>query len=1192
MDFPTQPTQRLAALELQGYKSFATKTRFEFAPTVTAVVGPNGSGKSNIADAIRWVLGEQSYSLLRGRKTEDMIFNGSESRPRAGMASATITFDNSDGWLPIEFSEVTVSRRAYRDGQNEYILNGQRVRLRDVEALLAESGLAQRTYTIIGQGLVDAVLALKAEDRRKIFEEAAGIGLHRSRREEAVRRLLTTQRNLERVADIMAELKPRLRSLERQAKHAEAYHQVRKDLLAALRIWYGYHWYQGQSTLQEAEEEARVAQSARDSILKSQELHNRELGEARQKTAAMRVENRELEVEIVEARTAKESAARELAVIEARAKWLEDQESLLQEEIRSSQQSLVEAEGHLRSIIDEEARLQERASELQGELEQLRSDSDSQEDELQSAAQFREKVQKDAVAKASYEALQARLIELKESSASIEEELTEKRDQLRRAQDKLRELETSLQEALERETELTSILQQSRADLDGDNKERESALVRRYELLNLIGEKRSKAETLRGMQGYLEKSRQEILAVIKSGELKGFDRLLFELVDIPENYRLAIASALGVGFSGVMLQDRDELDSALDRLSGSGERSPIALVHYAQDRTLPSLAVPDDPGCLGLASDVVTAPEPIADVVKSLLGRTLLMKDRGAVRRVLADLPPDAKLVTLDGELHYANGLVELPGDVSPRSSNFQETASQLDSDVQEAESQTVELEESTQALESRIKGLRIQIEERSAEEEELRIVRAELEGETLQGRMAVNGLEEEIARLEARSSEIAFQIEAGQASLDDQLSRMAASTIPGSPLNRLMLDEDSSELMLTDLGTVQELDAVEMAIAGIQTRREDRTQRVSQLQNELEARNGRLNSNQVERESLANQHEQKRLTLQEGERLLKDLMEGQRQLENRLTETIDQRSKLEAEESKSLVELHHAEQRNTELQITLARNREEMHNLERRILDDFGLVTFDNDEAMMLQAPLPLKGLVEHLNKVASLPSEHETQMNRLRAQLRRMGAVNPEAQQEYEEVRDRVDFLETQTGDLEGAEKKLQRVVQELDALMAQEFVKTYEAVTIEFKKAFQRLFQGGSANLVLQQGEDLSSTGIDIEVRLPGRREQGLAMLSGGERSLTAAALIFALLKVSPTPFCVLDEVDAMLDESNVMRFGEMLQELSAETQFCVITHNRLTIQHADVIYGVSIGSDTASTVISLKLDEVEKEMLSEN
>src|SRR5512142_2686895 len=251
---------RLKSLDLHGYKTFATRTAFEFAGGITAIVGPNGSGKSNIADALRWVLGEQSYSLLRGKKTEDMIFAGSEHRPRSGMASAEIMFDNSANWLPVDFAEVGITRRAYRDGHNDYLLNGQHVRLRDMNELLAASGLSERTYTIVGQGLVDASLALKADERRRLFEEAAGVGLYRVRREEAIKRLETTQRNLERVQDILAELEPRLKTLERQARRAKEYGAAQADLRAILREWYGYHWHKGQQQLQDAQVQAKSAQ--------------------------------------------------------------------------------------------------------------------------------------------------------------------------------------------------------------------------------------------------------------------------------------------------------------------------------------------------------------------------------------------------------------------------------------------------------------------------------------------------------------------------------------------------------------------------------------------------------------------------------------------------------------------------------------------------------------------------------------------------------------------------------------------------------------------------------------------------------------------------------------------------------------------------------------------------------------------
>jgi chromosome segregation protein len=316
---------RLKSLELQGYKTFASRTLFEFSDLITCIVGPNGSGKSNIADSMRWVLGEQSYSLLRGKKTEDMIFSGSEQRPRAGMASATITFDNTHNWLPIDFSEVAITRRAYRDGTNEYLINGQRVRLKDVSELLAQSGLAERTYTIIGQGLVDAALALKAEERRRLFEEAAGIGLYRTRREEALRRLEITRRNLERVQDILAELQPRLRSLERQARRAQEYEQVRSDLKVLLREWYGFHWNKAQTDLAEAIEIAHQREQSLEEVRRQQAGLDEQVGELHEKIQGARAQLNSWHRQLAELHSQREALIRSLAVADERQRSYNEQ---------------------------------------------------------------------------------------------------------------------------------------------------------------------------------------------------------------------------------------------------------------------------------------------------------------------------------------------------------------------------------------------------------------------------------------------------------------------------------------------------------------------------------------------------------------------------------------------------------------------------------------------------------------------------------------------------------------------------------------------------------------------------------------------------------------------------------------------------------------------------------------------------
>jgi len=356
---------RLKSLELHGYKTFATRTAFEFAGGITAVVGPNGSGKSNIVDALRWVLGEQSYGLLRGKKTEDMIFNGSDHRARAGMASAHVLFDNTAGWLPVDFTEVGMTRRAYRDGHNEYLLNDQHVRLRDLNELLAASGLSERTYTFLGQGLVDASLALKAEDRRRLFEEAAGVGLYRVRREEAIRRLENSSRNLERVLDIMSELEPRIRSLERQAKRAIEYTRAQADLKGILREWYGYHWHRAQQELTEAREVVK-AQEVR--VTDTRESHTRVLGEHntfRERLTGLRSQLNAWHRQSAELHNQREEVSRQLAVLEERQRsLLSTQSSVLADKNRSSDEEQIARE-RFAEAEQEVARLQAEYEEAQ-----------------------------------------------------------------------------------------------------------------------------------------------------------------------------------------------------------------------------------------------------------------------------------------------------------------------------------------------------------------------------------------------------------------------------------------------------------------------------------------------------------------------------------------------------------------------------------------------------------------------------------------------------------------------------------------------------------------------------------------------------------------------------------------------------------------------------------------------------------
>jgi chromosome segregation protein len=1186
---------RLRSLDLQGYKTFASKAVFEFAPTITAIVGPNGSGKSNIADSIRWVLGEQSYSLLRGKKTEDMIFAGSEQRARAGMAAATITFDNNDGWLPIDFAEVTISRRAYRSGENEYLLNGQRVRLRDVAELLARCGLGERTYTIIGQGLVDAALSLKAEERRRLFEEAAGIGLYRSRREESLRRLDHTRRNLDRVRDIMAELRPRLRSLERQAKRAQEYDQVRQDLHAALRQWYGFHWYRMLTVVGQAKAQAETETAAREGLHALETQTSADLNANRTRIDTLRQDVRRLSEQSTEVFREREGIGRSLAVGQERLRWVTDQATSLEAELAARSEA-DRALGVRLGAAREEVVLRERAlAESERQLRELRGEVRPESiQDLADLAPGQARLRLDRL----HNELAATEARLGQGRAGLEKtrlEMDGAQQRLERArraweEQKARwkeaEAAAAAAEASRRET------QQSESTSTVEAAEAQRAVETHLE--HLAGLRSRAAAGEARLQQVHETTEGDAEAMLKSASTRGepltWHGRLSQAVDPNPEAALAVRAALGAFADGFGFDSREAVLHASDQIAEGDDSTAAAMLALGGFASAGRPTTPAGDGVIGNAADLARASTPFRGAVEALLGRTWVVRDRAVARRLLPSLGEGSRLVTLKGDLFFPDGHVLLNAARPFR--GRKEVISRLAKDLDDARSRLARAEADEQ-------GMRRQLAEAQAGAR--RAGEAALRAQAEEQRLRKAASEAQ-ARERIGSGELDFAQERSQ-SLEQQLAE-AEAAVAAEESQRMVLTEEGARLerivRLDDVRQGAEAAAVHVAHAesnlemgrAARAEAEDRLSEVesawSASRSESEERASRLTALQAERASLAASVADSERRAGEVEGRANALQAQAKPAEEALLAAEGERSALERMESQHRAEVVQAERRHSQAQIELARRQEEQASLRRRVEDDFGLVAFDFDESGEGQVPIPFEGLVEHLAQVDELPLDYESQVARLRLQLRRMGAINPEAQKEYAEVKERVEFLTAQVEDLEQAESQLQGVIAELDVQMETEFQKTFEAVAREFREAFTRLFNGGSVRLSLTDPSDLSQTGIDIEARLPGRREQGLSMLSGGERSLTACALVFALLKVSPTPFCVLDEVDAMLDESNVARFREMLRELSEQTQFIIITHNRQTVQAAEVLYGVSMGPDSASRVISLKLDEAAREL----
>ncbi len=1195
---------RLKSLELHGYKTFASRTTFEFPGMVTAIVGPNGSGKSNIADSIRWVLGEQSFSLLRGRKTEDMIYNGSDLRPKAGMASASITFNNEDGWLPIDFSEVTVSRRAYRDGDNEYLLNGQRVRLKDISELLSKSGLAERTYTIIGQGLVDAALSLKPEERRRFFEEAAGIGLYRSRREEALTRLETTRRNLERVQDILGELGPRMLSLEKQARKAVEYERISADLRVLLRDWYGYHWHKVQQDVIHAAEVVRVQeaqnQAARDNLGrmdKETESHRSAIQLLRQ---AINADHEKLSALHQE----QQNCLRQIDVFEERKKSMQQQAALLEtekvrleEEAKFAQQKSEGLASELAAASQEAEEAKQEAAAAEAELIKLEAEFSRAQKEIQSVRQRMTGRQTEIVQK------EARVSELRSRIEDIQRNLTARSEHISHLKDQNQTLKQTIHAEKEALAGLEAQIEQVLNEIHSRKKEIESLEQERKNTQSELRQIESDISRLAAQQEVLKTAEEEMTGIAEGARLfiklkkeigqKNDPVALARLLEVPREYEIAVAGALGELLDGVVLENSAEVEAALELVD---QRELPRAVFLSLDWPAKISRRPSNISAGVCAADLIHLKGEHLSGLRRLLENVYIVENRKAISELALQLPPGTRIVTLKGEVFTHDGQI-FAGKVSrlaaiARPREIRELSEKISELSQRREQLLKAFETCQRKIDDHEAAINKLTEEMNhldtAKREKTRSIQA-ADLTYAQNESSIGAAEKEMVREQERVDNAAAAVKTLTEDVSAANREIATFEENIKKLNRFLIDIPVNETRNKANHWRTQLAVAERVLRDLKSREHEYKDSLASLQTLRAKTSAKL-------EELA-------LGAAEIDRQIEELAEKSKQLAAQIAD-LDQIYKPKEIE---LTRLEHAletalsnqqtaqqavtlsERRLAQAQLEMNRQRESLDSLKRRIEDDFGLVALEYNREVSGQTPLPLEGMVEMLPQIRELPADLEENIARNKSLLRRLGYVNLEAQAEYNEVKERHEYLTSQIDDLHKADQDLRAIIAELDELMKRDFKKTFTAVASEFKELFTRLFGGGSARLVLTDEDNPTEGGIDIEARLPGRREQGLSLLSGGERSLTAVALVFALLKVSPTPFCVLDEVDAMLDEANVGRFCELLKELSTSTQFIVITHNRNTVQVADVIYGITMGRDSASQMIGLRLDELSEEMV---
>ena len=1180
---------KLHKLSLQGYKTFASRTEFVFDEGITAIVGPNGSGKSNIADALRWVLGEQSYSTLRARRTADMIFAGSQQRARAGMAQATITLDNSDGWLPIDFSEVEITRRAFRSGDNEYLINGRHVRLKDVADLLATSGLAERTYTIVGQGLVDQALSLRSDERRALFEEAAGITHYKARRAETLRRLEETQRNLQRVQDILEELRPRLASLRRQATRTRNFEQISADLRELLRVWYGFKWEQAKADLRATRQAADTATSAwsaaRDALLAQQtriDETQRRLAETQSAAAAQQAARDQLRQQTEAARRRqaiyrerRAALERQLAETEAERPLLEQQAAAAREAIEAATADLLAAQAELqthqthltefRAAFEgqraEKARRQSAVSRLEAEAWQAQTALAQAEAQL---AQLRERLAEQTAAPA--DALPSEtddagaLARLETATAEARAALVE-RQTAREAESRARTTDINRLKELRR----------AARDAESELSRRRQELARQEERLAQLDRQRQRATTL---------APERVV-----GQLAG-------LLRIPAAHETAIAAALGERLAAWLVADGDSLWRAVDdarRAARRADDGDARLVLLAADAPPPGdrPAADGQPGVIGWAVDRVAFDDAATPLAARLLGGLLLVEDAATAYRLARDWPPGYAAVAPDGVVVHSGGLVELPGgatnDVLARESRRREASAALEELRAALAARETAVAEQAAAIDALQEG----VDGRAGEERRLSALEAEAAARLAQTRQEVERARQQrdfAARRRTERETAARQLQQRLTQTEAALARhreqVATSDAALATARQQLADLPAGEAEQQQQSLRQSLAAAQTILAGRQAVVDSRRATLNQADSQLERLRRRQDGLREQLVALGDDDE---AALAVAER---DLAAVEAALAPLLAAAEADRpllARLQADLTPRQRHAHELETQLTQAHIRLTQHENQIEALQERIRADLGLVALSYDAEQTGATPLPMREVVAELPAVAELPVDIEENIHHFRGQLQRMGPINPDAPTELASTEERYDFMTQQVGDLSETDARLRQVIGELDQLTSAAFAKTVEQVNGIFDQTFRQLFGGGSGRLAMTDPDDPTTSGVEIIARLPNRREQGLALLSGGERSLTAAALIFALLRVAPPPFCVLDEVDAALDEANVTRFRDLLAELGRHTQFILITHNRGTVQAAQTLYGVSMQPDSSSQVISIKPEE---------
>lgn len=1184
----------LKAISIQGFKSFADKVKLELGHGLSVVVGPNGSGKSNVADAVRWVLGEQSAKNLRGSKMEDVIFAGSTVRRQVGMAEVSLIFDNSTGIFPLEYQEVIITRRVYRDGEGQFFINRSSCRLKDIHELFMDTGAGKEGFSIIGQGRVEEILNLKSEERRVLIEEASGITKYRMRKREALKRLDDTEHNLERIEDILTEIEGQLGPLSEQARRAEQFlvltsEQQTLEIQIVVR------------DLKEVREKLNVSGKEAEELKMALATAASDLGQSETQTLQDKVSLNQLEERIqaqqetsYQVDQSLNQQTQELRIRQEREGYFDEQISRVSKEVAVSEEKKLQATERIaaldvrktvlqktveearRSLLEDEVRFSEAklrsgledVESLKSDLQQIQSKHTSISSELNSVNH----------SLVSTEQLLEQLIREKTDKEAAQlslEEVYKKQEQQIEAgeaceQENIRKIELT-------QTELKSLFEQSKGrqnQLTEMNRELERTKAKYHALKNLED----------SLEGYQRGVRELMQAKKKKvPECSGLCGTLAELIQVEARNEVAIETALGGGLQNIIAETEKAAKAAVNylKLHQLGRATFLPLDVIQGGRTNVSKDASADPGFVGVAVDLIHFEEKYRPALESQLGRILVVTNMEAATRVARASGYRVRIVTLDGDQVHPGGSLT-GGSLQRKGGNLLGRSRELQELKKELESRSViqkEIENEVEGYAKRRINFEEVIKELVAEGQKIKEGLAVLRAQAKNSIDQVARIQTEIEGLQVREASLRREEVTHTARKENLENRYREITQRLEEAQQVLaLQEQKAREAGKEAEELQE----RLTYTKVQLAKSE--QELKQAEEQLEQEHGALS----ERLSTLNQKCEDLATFEEGKR---HLLEEQEALRKRLLQ---------------ITELQ------TQAQEALLALRKERESLSVKVMEQERLVLKKRQEQQSLEQKLHALEL-----RVTRWDTEWETAYSRLqeefeisweeaqgyqtdeerpilwarvqevKRQVEELGPVNQAAIEEYPKMRERFEFLFTQKQDLVEANNSLRELIGELDKTMSERFSEGFKAVNEAFQIVFKELFNGGFAELRLDDPSNLLETGVEIIAQPPGKKPQLLSLLSGGERALTAIGLLFALLRVKPSPFCILDEIEASLDDANVNRFAQYIHRLSDSTQFLVISHRKGTMEAADVLYGISMEESGVSKLLSVQLERQDKD-----